>query len=132
MPSFSANSRDDHLARAAKTDALFSTQKAAVARGRSIVRKRASGQIVIHGKSGRITTSEVHGLPKIQKSPVKSSLGSKNIERGGRPRPRAARPCLKTVCAESQPPQSLFHQLPFYETYKLCLRAELRNPGARM
>ena len=64
-----------------KTVSLFSTQKDAVACARSIVRKMASGQIAIHGRTGRIAASGVHGLPKIQKSPVKSSLGSKNIER---------------------------------------------------
>jgi hypothetical protein len=61
--------------------ALFLTQKDAVASARFIVKKSASGQIVIHGKGGRIAASYVHGLPKIQTSPVKSSLGSKNIER---------------------------------------------------
>ena len=64
-----------------KTGACFSTQKDALAGARFIVKKSASGQIVIHGKTGRIVASEVHGLPKIQKPPVKSSLGSKNIEK---------------------------------------------------
>ena len=67
--------------RTSKTGAFFSTQKDAVAGARFIVKKSASGQIVIHGKTGRIYASEVHGLPKIQKPPVKSSLGSKNIEK---------------------------------------------------
>jgi hypothetical protein len=61
--------------------AFFSTQKDAVASARSVVKKRASGQVVILGKNGRIAVSAVHGLPKIQKSPVKSSIGSRNIER---------------------------------------------------
>ena len=63
------------------TGAVFATQKGAVASARSIVRKRESGQVVIHGKTGRIAVSEVRGMPKIQKSPVKSSLGRWNIER---------------------------------------------------
>jgi hypothetical protein len=63
------------------TGAFFSTQKGAVASARFIVRKSASGQVVIHRKNGRMAASEVHGLPKIQKSPVKSSLGRENIER---------------------------------------------------
>jgi hypothetical protein len=67
--------------RASKRGAFFFTQKDAVAGARFIIRKRASGQIVVHGKTGRIHASEVHGLPKIQKPPVKSSLGSKNIEK---------------------------------------------------
>src|ERR1017187_388031 len=67
--------------RTSKTGAFFPTQKDAVASARFIVKKSASGQIVIHGKDGRIAASYVHGLPKIQKSPVKSSLGSKNIQR---------------------------------------------------
>jgi hypothetical protein len=64
-----------------KAGAFFSTQKEALFHARTIVRKRASGQIVVHGKNGRIAVSEVRGLPKIQESPVKSSLGTKNIER---------------------------------------------------
>jgi hypothetical protein len=64
-----------------KTGAFFSTQKDAVAGARFIVKESTSGQIVIHGKTGRIIAFEVHGLPKIQKPPVKSSLGSRNIER---------------------------------------------------
>jgi hypothetical protein len=63
------------------TGALFATQKDAVASARSLVRKSAAGQVVIHGKTGRIAVTEVHGLPKIEKSPVKSSLGRENIER---------------------------------------------------
>jgi hypothetical protein len=66
---------------AGKAGAVFATQKDAVVRARVIVRKNASGQIVVHGKNGRITASGVHGLPQIQKPPVKSSLGSKNIQR---------------------------------------------------
>jgi hypothetical protein len=61
--------------------AFFTTQQDAVASARSIVRKSDSGQVVIHGKTGRIAVSEVRGLPKIEKSPVKSSLGRGNIER---------------------------------------------------
>ena len=61
------------------TGAFFLTQKDAVASARFIVKKSASGQVAIHGRGGRIAAAYVHGLPKIQKSPVKSSLGSKNI-----------------------------------------------------
>jgi hypothetical protein len=61
--------------------AIFSTQKDAMVRARFLVKESASGQIAVHGKSGRIAASEVHGLPKIQKPPVKSSLGLRNIER---------------------------------------------------
>jgi len=63
-----------------KNGAFFSTQKEAVAHARGIVRRRMSGQIVIHRTNGRIAVS-VHGLPRIQKPPVKSSLGTANIER---------------------------------------------------
>ena len=64
-----------------KTGGFFLTQKDAVVSARFIVKKSASGQVVIHGTGGRIAASYVKGLPKIQKSPVKSSLGSKNIEK---------------------------------------------------
>jgi hypothetical protein len=67
--------------RAGRTGAFFATQKDAVAGALFIVKKSASGQIVIHGRTGRIHASEVHGLPKIQKPPVKSSLGSREIEK---------------------------------------------------
>ena len=63
------------------TGAFFATQKDAVAEARLIVRSSGSGQLVIHGRNGLLGASEVHGLPKIQKSTVKSSLGSKNIQR---------------------------------------------------
>ena len=64
-----------------KRSVFFSTRKDAVARARLIVKKSASGQIAVHSRTGRIIVSEVHGLPRIQKSPVKSSLGSRQIER---------------------------------------------------
>lgn len=64
-----------------KAGAVFATQKDALAEARAIVKRSASGQVVIHGRGGRLIAAGVHGLPKIQKSPVKSSLGSKNIQR---------------------------------------------------
>jgi hypothetical protein len=64
-----------------KTGDLFPTKKAALASARSILRRMRSGQIALHEKNGRITVCGVHGLPRIQKSPGKSSLGSQNIER---------------------------------------------------
>ena len=63
-----------------KNGAFFSTQKDAIAHARGIVRKRTSGQIVVHRTNGRIAVS-AHGLPRIQKPSVKSSLGTENIER---------------------------------------------------
>jgi hypothetical protein len=64
-----------------KSGALFTTQKDAVVRARGIVGKRASGQVVVHRKNGRIAVAEVRGLPRIRTSFVKSSLGTENIER---------------------------------------------------
>jgi hypothetical protein len=64
-----------------KKGAFFSTQKEALVHARSIVRKRASGQIVVHRTNGRIAVSDVRGLPRIRKPSVKSSLGTENIER---------------------------------------------------
>jgi len=64
-----------------KTGPLYATQRDALAEARSLLRKSDSGQVVIHGRGGRLIAAGVHGLPKIQKPPVKSSLGSKNIQR---------------------------------------------------
>ena len=63
-----------------RKSAFFATKKAAIARARFMVKETGSGQIVIHSKAGRFEVFEVHGLPKIQKSHVKSSLGSRKIE----------------------------------------------------
>jgi hypothetical protein len=65
----------------AHTDAVFSNQKEALHSAREVVRNLPSGQVAVHGKNGRITTYQVHGLPRIQRPPVKSSLGSRNIEK---------------------------------------------------
>lgn len=64
-----------------KTSTFFPTQKEALAGARLIVKESASGRIVVHGKTGRIVAFEEHGLPRIQMPPVKSSLGSRRIER---------------------------------------------------
>jgi len=59
----------------------YSTQKEAIGAARKIVRGMSAGQIVVHGRDGSIRIRENRGLPAIQKSPVKSTLGRKAIER---------------------------------------------------
>jgi hypothetical protein len=64
-----------------RASSVFSTQKEALTAAKDLLQKQTSGQIVVHGRDGSIRYSEVHGLPKVQPSPHKSSLGTKNIEK---------------------------------------------------
>jgi hypothetical protein len=41
----------------------------------------AEGQIVVHGRDGSFRLVEAHGLRAVQKSPLKSHLGTKAIKR---------------------------------------------------
>ncbi len=61
--------------------AYFPTLKQAVATARTKVKKNKSGQVAIHRKNGGVTITGVIGLPKIHKSPVKSSIGSEEVRR---------------------------------------------------
>lgn len=57
----------------AKGVQTFSTQREAIAKARVLVRKRSSGQLVVHGRNGRIRESDTYGMPAIQDPPGKKS-----------------------------------------------------------
>ena len=59
---------------------VFSTQREAIVSARSIARKAAPSQMVVHGVDGRIRDYVTHGLPRVQDPPGKSS-GAKRIQR---------------------------------------------------
>jgi hypothetical protein len=67
--------------REGKAGAVYSTKKDAVEKARSLVRGLAVGQIVVHGKDGRILSRTTRGLPKVQQPPRKSGLGTKRIQK---------------------------------------------------
>jgi len=60
---------------------VFSTQGEALNVASGLVKQSATGQIAIHGRDGSIRSTAVQGLPEVQTSPHKSSLGKKTIER---------------------------------------------------
>ena len=64
-----------------KEGEVFTTQKDAIARARTISKEISPSQVVVYTRGGRIASVEVRGFPKIQKSPLKSSIGTRNIEK---------------------------------------------------
>ena len=60
---------------------VFPTQKTAVARAIAIAKRAAKSQVVVHMRDGRIRTELLRGLPAVQHHPLRSSLGSRNIQR---------------------------------------------------
>jgi Uncharacterized protein conserved in bacteria (DUF2188) len=60
---------------------MYSTRKKAIEVAREMVRRAPSGQLAIHGVDGSMRFSELHGVPPRPKSPVKSQLGRKAIEK---------------------------------------------------
>jgi hypothetical protein len=52
----------------------FPTQREAVEAARQIVRRNTAGQLVIHGRDGRIREHETYGMTQIQDPPKKSPL----------------------------------------------------------
>ena len=60
---------------------VYSTQREAVEAARKIANRSTSGQIVIHSRGGSLRWRDIRGLPAVRKTPVKSSLGTKAIER---------------------------------------------------
>src|SRR5690349_4351666 len=62
-----------------RTAGVYSTQKEAIETAHELLNRKA-GQIVIHGRDGSIRLKDVHSLPPVPKSPVKSSLGTKAIK----------------------------------------------------
>jgi len=52
----------------------FPTQREAVEAARQIVRDNTAGQLVIHGRDGRIREHETYGMTQIQDPPKKSRM----------------------------------------------------------
>jgi hypothetical protein len=59
---------------------VFRTQKEAVDFATNLVRNEAAAQVVVHGASGSMRRPYLYGLPTIQRSRVRSSLGRKAIQ----------------------------------------------------
>jgi hypothetical protein len=49
-----------------KSTAVFQTQKEAIESARSMARGLTSGQLVVHGKDGRIRDHFTYGMPRVQ------------------------------------------------------------------
>jgi hypothetical protein len=64
-----------------RSTSVYSTQKEAIEAAREIVQRMAAGQVVIHYRDGSFRTRYTHGLPEVHRSPRKSKLGTKAIER---------------------------------------------------
>lgn len=63
-----------------KTAELFATQREAVNAARQTVKDKTVGQLVVHGKDGRIREHESYGMTTIQDPPKRSKL-AKRIRR---------------------------------------------------
>ena len=59
--------------------ASFDTKREAVHVAVRQTKKNHSGQIVIHGRNGRIVELRTYGFPKVQNPPKPGALGSKKI-----------------------------------------------------
>ena len=81
-----------------KSAAIFPTQREAVEAAREIVKDKAAGQLVIHGKDGRIREHETYGMPRIQDPPKRSRL-AKRIGRA------VGKVALNRVTSDSIPPR---------------------------
>ncbi len=60
---------------------VYPKQKEAIDVARRIVRRAAAGKVVVHGRNGSLRWLEVHGMPEIQRSRVKSDIGRRAIQR---------------------------------------------------
>jgi Uncharacterized protein conserved in bacteria (DUF2188) len=58
--------------REGKAAETFSTQREAIQAARQIVRDKNFGQLVIHGRDGRIRDHETYGMTRVQDPPKKS------------------------------------------------------------
>ncbi|MGA3186647.1 MAG: DUF2188 domain-containing protein [Bryobacteraceae bacterium] len=65
--------------REGKAGSVHSTKKDAVSSALTLVKKSASGQMVVHGRDGTITDRVTRGLPKVQRPPGRSRLGARRI-----------------------------------------------------
>jgi len=61
--------REDH-----KSTAVFQTQKEAIESARLMVRELTSGQLVVHGKDGKIRDHFTYGMPRVQDPHGKASV----------------------------------------------------------
>jgi hypothetical protein len=77
---------------------IFPTQRQAIEAARQTVRSGV-GQVVIHGKDGRIRDHETYGLIPIQDPPRKSRLANR-IKRA------VGRVALERVLADNNPPSA--------------------------
>jgi hypothetical protein len=64
-----------------KTGAFFPKQRDAVADAITTAKHSHAAQVVVHGRNGQIRSKASHGLPRVQKPPQKSGLGTRNIQR---------------------------------------------------
>src|SRR5579863_6229911 len=81
-----------------KTAETFPTQREAVEAARQIVKDKTAGQLVIHGRDGRIREHETYGMTRIQDPPKKSRL-AKRIGRA------VGKVALNRVQSYSHPPR---------------------------
>lgn len=79
----------------------FGTQREAVRAARKSARS-ASGQLVVHGRDGRIRDHETYGLTAVQDPPKKSRL-AKNIGRA------VGKVALERIKSDPLPPRDLSH-----------------------
>lgn len=54
-------------------DPVFATQREAIEKAKVMVRRESSGQLVVHGRDGRIRQSDTYNMPPIQDPPGKKS-----------------------------------------------------------
>ena len=78
---FAVNNGDQSAPKKAPTERVYSTQRKAVEAARRMTRRSSASQIVVFGRDGSIRRREVHGLPTVQRSRLKSDLGRKAIEK---------------------------------------------------
>ncbi|MEO8663766.1 MAG: DUF2188 domain-containing protein [Bryobacteraceae bacterium] len=60
-----------------KSAETYPTQREAVAAARKIVKHKAAGQLVIHGRDGQILEHETYGMTQIQDPPKRSRLAKR-------------------------------------------------------
>lgn len=79
-----------------KADGFFQTQREAIESAREIVRSANSGQLVVHGRDGRVRDHETYGMPRVQAPHGKKSAA---IDRA------VGKVTVDRLCADRHPPQ---------------------------
>ncbi len=51
----------------------FATQREAITKAKAILRREGAGQLVVHGRDGRIVQHHTYGMPPIQDPPGRKS-----------------------------------------------------------